>query len=103
MLELVLRGSFQRSSYELFFTPVPPREKRATKTFIDVSCDRMGDALGAGVLQLLLLLGPRQAVAPILGLTAELGILSYWITKRMDAAYSRVLEHGLLSRAVALH
>src|SRR4051812_39145364 len=58
MLELVLRGSFLRSSYELFFTPVPPREKRAVKTFIDVSCDRMGDALGAGVLQALLLLGP---------------------------------------------
>ena len=102
-LELILRGSFLRSSYELFFTPVPPREKRATKTFIDVSCDRMGDALGAGVLQLLLLLGPRQAVVPILLVTVALALISYWITKRMDAAYSGVLEHGLLSRAVAVN
>lgn len=102
-LELILRGSFLRSSYELFFTPVPPREKRATKMFIDVSCDRMGDAVGAGVLQLLLLLGPRQAVTPILLVAATLAAVSFWMTKRMDAAYSSVLEHGLLTRAVALN
>jgi AAA family ATP:ADP antiporter len=101
--EMILRGSFLRSSYELFFTPVPAREKRATKLFIDVSCDRMGDAAGAGVLQLLLILGPRQAVMPILLVTISLAVLSYWMTKRMDAAYSRVLEHGLLSRAMALN
>jgi ATP:ADP antiporter, AAA family len=101
-LELVMRGSFLRSSYELFFTPVPPREKRATKMFIDVSCDRMGDAAGAGVLQLLLLLGPARAGTPILVLTMGLAGLAFWLTKRMDHAYSSVLEHGLLSRAVAL-
>ena len=103
-LELVFRGSFLRSSYELFFTPVPPREKRATKTFIDVSCDRMGDALGAGVLQLLLLLGPRQAVAPILLVTAALAVdqlLDHQAHGRRLLA--SVLEHGLLSRAVALN
>jgi AAA family ATP:ADP antiporter len=103
LLELIFRGSFLRSSYELFFTPTPAREKRATKTLIDVSCDRMGDALGAGLLQLLLLAGPRQAVAPILMVTAGLAAISFWMTRRMDAAYSRALEHGLLSRAVALN
>ena len=100
-LELVLRGSFLRSGYELFFTPVPPREKRAVKTFIDVGCDRMGDAFGAGVLQLLLLLGPQQAVTPILLVAIGFAVISIWITTRMDAAYVDVLEHGLLSRAVA--
>jgi ATP:ADP antiporter, AAA family len=102
-LELILRGSFLRSSYELFFTPVPPREKRAIKMCIDVSCDRMGDAVGAGVLQLLLLFGPQRAVMPILIVTASLAAVSFWIAKRMDAAYSNVLEHGLLSRAVVLN
>lgn len=101
-LELIFRGSFLRSSYELFFTPVPPREKRATKTFIDVSCDRMGDALGAAILQVLLLLGPRQAVTPILLATVALAAVGYFITRRMDAAYAGALEHGLLSRAVDL-
>src|SRR5262245_10916421 len=102
-LELVLRASFLRSGYELFFTPVPPREKRAVKTFIDVACDRMGDALGAGILQLLLVLGPERAVTPILLTTIALAVLSLRITSRMDAAYVKVLEHGLLSRAVAVN
>jgi AAA family ATP:ADP antiporter len=102
-LELVLRGSFLRSGYELFFTPVPPREKRAVKTFIDVGCDRMGDAFGAGVLQILLLLGPQQAVTPILLVAMGFAFISIWITTRMDAAYVGVLQHGLLSRAVAIN
>jgi hypothetical protein len=101
-LELIFRGSFLRSSYELFFTPLPPREKRAVKTFIDVACDRSGDALGAALLQLLLVFGPGHVVMPILGVAALLAATSLFIARRMDAAYSRALEHGLLSRAVAL-
>jgi len=102
-LELVLRGSFLRSGYELFFTPVPPREKRAIKTFIDVGCDRMGDAFGAAILQLLLFLGPQQAVRPILLVTIVFAVISFRITTRMDHAYLSVLEHGLLSRAIAVN
>jgi AAA family ATP:ADP antiporter len=102
-LELVLRGSFLRSGYELFFTPVPPREKRAVKTFIDVGCDRMGDAVGAGILYLLLFFGPRQAVTPILLVALGLAVIGVMITSRMDAAYLAVLSHGLMSRAVELN
>jgi ATP:ADP antiporter, AAA family len=102
-LELVLRGSFLRSGYELFFTPVPPREKRAVKTFIDVGCDRMGDAFGAGVLQLLLLLGPQQAVKPILVIAIAAAGAGIHIARRMDSAYKGVLAHGLLRRAIAVN
>jgi AAA family ATP:ADP antiporter len=102
-LELVLRGSFLRSGYELFFTPVPPREKRAVKTFIDVGCDRMGDAFGAGILYLLLLLGPTEAITPILLVAIGLALIGAWITSRMDAAYIAVLQHGLLSRAIEVN
>jgi AAA family ATP:ADP antiporter len=102
-LELILRGSFLRSGYELFFTPVPPREKRAVKTFIDVGCDRLGDALGAALLQCLLVWASRQAVMLILAAALVFAVIGIWITVRMDAAYAKVLEHGLLSRAVALN
>lgn len=102
-LELVLRGSFLRAGYELFFTPVPPQEKRAVKTFIDVGCDRMGDAFGATILYLLLKLGPQQSVAPILLVALLFAAISMWITGRMDAAYIDVLRHGLISRAVAVN
>jgi len=101
-LELILRGSFFRSGYELFFTPIPPQDKRAVKTVIDVGCDRLGDALGAGALQLLLLLGPVHARVETLLITIGLAALSIWITKRMDSAYIQVLETGLMNRAFEL-
>jgi hypothetical protein len=101
-LELIFRGSFLRSAYELFFTPTPAREKRATKTFIDVACDRLGDALGAGILQLLLLFAARHASTAILAVAACLAVISLWIASRMDGAYSRALEHGLVSHAVRI-
>jgi AAA family ATP:ADP antiporter len=101
-LELILRGSFFRSGYELFFTPIPPNDKRAVKTVIDVGCDRFGDALGALALQMLLLLGPVHARVEILIITIGLAATSVWITKRMDRAYVQVLENGLLNRAIEL-
>jgi ATP:ADP antiporter, AAA family len=101
-LELILRGSFFRSGYELFFTPIPPQDKRAVKTVIDVGCDRFGDALGALLLQLLLLMGPMYARVEILLVTIGLAAASIWITKRMDRAYVQVLEQGLVNRAFEL-
>jgi hypothetical protein len=53
-------------------------------------------------LQALLLFGPKQVVMPILGATATLAAVGLWLTRRMDAAYSRALEHGLTSRVVTL-
>lgn len=101
-LELILRGSLFRSGYELFYTPIPARDKRAVKTLIDVGSDRMGDALGAGTLQLLLWLGPVAARPQILAIAVGLAAISAWIASRMDKAYLQVLERGLLSRAVEL-
>lgn len=101
-LELILRGSLFRSGYELFYTPIPAQDKRAVKTLIDVGSDRMGDALGAGMLQLLLWLGPATARPQILAIAVGLAAISAWIASRMDKAYLQVLERGLLTRAVEL-
>lgn len=101
-LELVLRGSLFRSGYELFYTPIPAQDKRAVKTLIDVGSDRLGDALGAGTLQLLLWLGPATARPQILAIAMGLAAVSAWIASRMDKAYLQVLERGLLTRAVEL-
>ncbi|MFN7935444.1 MAG: MFS transporter [Bryobacteraceae bacterium] len=100
-IELILRGSLFRSGYELFFTPIPARDKRAVKTVIDVGCDRLGDAIGAAAIQLILLF-PLHARTEILGITIVLAALSVWLTTRMDKAYLGVLEKGLLTRAVEL-
>ena len=101
-LELVLRGSLFRSGYELFYTPIPAQDKRAVKTLIDVGSDRLGDALGAGTLQMVLWLGPMTARPQILAIAMGLAAVSAWIASRMDKEYLQVLERGLLTRAVEL-
>ena len=60
--ETVFRGSLFRTGYEVFYTPVPPDEKRAAKSLIDVGFDRLGDALGGGLISLVILLPHREPV-----------------------------------------
>jgi AAA family ATP:ADP antiporter len=58
--ETMLRGSIYRSAYELFYTAVAPAEKRAVKPVIDVGVERLGDAVGAGMVSLLLVVAPGR-------------------------------------------
>ena len=41
--ELVAHSTLFRSAYELFYTSVPPAEKRSAKQIIDVGFERLGD------------------------------------------------------------
>ncbi len=101
-LEYVLRGSFYRSAYELLYTPVPANEKRAAKTLIDVAFDRAGDALGGGIVQLLLWIGSSFIVSGLLGIALALAVFGIWISRRLDAAYSGLIQQRLMDRAVEL-
>jgi hypothetical protein len=47
--EAVLRSSLYRSGYEVLFNPVSPQDRRSAKPIIDVGCDRLGDAIGGGI------------------------------------------------------
>lgn len=99
--ESVLRGSLFRSGYELLFSPMSPSEKRRVKTFLDVACDRAGDALGAGVVQLVLLAGPSFLVSELLGAMLLMVAASIWIGERLDAMYLRTVEQRLVDHAAA--
>jgi MFS family permease len=100
--EFLMRGSLFRSGYELLFTPVPPAEKRAAKTLIDVGCDRAGDALGSGVVQLLLWLGPAYVTSEYLGATLALAAVGVWGALRLDRQYAELVRQRLVDRAVEL-
>ena len=97
--EVILRGSLFRSGYEFLYTPVPPADKRAVKTIVDVGFDRMGDAVGAGAVQLMIWLGPALARPEILGLAMVLTAISTTLAMRLEASYRGVLERGLVERA----
>lgn len=98
--ESVLRGSLFRSGYELLFAAMPPQEKRRVKTFLDVACDRAGDALGAGIVQALLLTGPIFVVNELLGVVILMAAASVWIGERLDALYLRTIERRLIDHAL---
>lgn len=101
-IEFGLRGSLFRSGYELLYTPVPAAEKRSAKTFIDVACDRAGDALGSGIVQLLLWVGASFFVSGLLGTVLALAVAGVWAAVKLEGAYSRLVEQRLVDRAVEL-
>jgi ATP:ADP antiporter, AAA family len=101
--ESIFRGSLFRSGYELFYTPIPAEEKRAAKSIIDVGMDRLGDAVGAGVIRLLLAVLPvaQQLPAMLLG-SVVFSFLSLLVASRLSRGYIHTLERSLLNRAVEL-
>lgn len=98
-IEYVLRGSVFRSGYELLFSPMAPAERRKVKAFLDVTCDRTGDAIGAGIVQLLLLTGSAFLVSELLGITILMAAVSIWIGERLDNRYLRAVERRLMDHA----
>jgi AAA family ATP:ADP antiporter len=61
----LLTNSFFGPAYELFFTPISPADKRASKILIDVGANRSGSMLG-GLMIMGLLLLPGQSGSYIL-------------------------------------
>lgn len=100
--ESVFRNSLFRAGYELFYTPVHPTEKRAAKSIIDVGFDRLGDAVGGGVVRLLLMLAPaRQYGAMMMGaMVCSAGALI--LATRLSRGYIQTLERNLRDRALEL-
>ena len=95
--------SLFRSGYEILYTPIPPKEKRATKSLVDVGFDRLGDLLGGGIIRLILLLGTAVALPAVLGVAVSLALAGLWFTRRINTGYVVSLERSLRNRAVELN
>jgi hypothetical protein len=100
--ESVFRGSLFRTGYEIFYTPVPPDEKRAAKSLIDVGFDRLGDALGGGLISLAILLPMASQYNVMLALAIASGGLALIVARRLNRGYIHTLERSLVNRAVEL-
>jgi hypothetical protein len=87
LLESSLRGSFVRAGYELLYIPVRAAEKRAAKTLIDVACDRVGDSLGSGFVQLMLWFGAAFIPSGLLGAMPGLSVAGAWARRRETALH----------------
>jgi ATP:ADP antiporter, AAA family len=100
--ESIFRGSLYRAGYELFYTPIPVAERRAAKSLIDVGVDRFGDALGGGVVQMVILLAPAAQYNIILFATIACSAAALVVASRLNQGYVHTLERSLLHRAVEL-
>ena len=100
--QTVLRGSLFRSAYETFYTPVASADKRAAKSLIDVSFDKLGDAAGAGVVSASQSLALASQDRVLLGAAVLCSALALVVSTRLRHGYVATLQRSLLSRAVEL-
>jgi len=97
--EALLRGSIFRSAYELFYTAIAPPEKRAIKPVIDVGVERLGDAVGAGIVSLLLSSSQGRYGAILAG-ACFCSAVAFLLAMRLQGGYQRALEKSLVNRAI---
>ena len=100
--EMTTRSSLFRSSYELFYMPVAPEEKRSVKAMIDVGGERLGDLVGGGLVKLALFALPGKTYGFLIGSAIALAALGLYITRQLHRGYLRTLERSLIDRAGAL-
>jgi hypothetical protein len=96
--EAIFRGSWFRAGYELFFTPLPAAEKRATKSLIDVTFDRLGDAIGGALVPLAILIAPGSHSTVILSIAMAASVGAIVAASQLSQWYLRTLENSLLNR-----
>jgi hypothetical protein len=99
--ESTMRGSLFRAGYEILYTPIPPTERRAAKSIIDVGCDRLGDALGAGIVRAAQVAAVAQPPA-IVAMAMACSGLGVAAATRLRRGYVSALERSLIGRAVEL-
>jgi hypothetical protein len=93
--ESVLRSSFFRAGYELFYTPIPAAEKRAAKTLIDVGFDRLGDGIGGVLVRAAVLLAPASQASSIFVLAIGCSAVALLAASRLNRGYLGTLENSL--------
>jgi hypothetical protein len=97
--ETILRSSLFRAGYEQFYTPIPAAEKRAAKSLIDVSFDRLGDAAGGALVRIALVLLPAAHVPAILSVAVLCSLGAIWAASRLNHGYVGSLQDSLASQS----
>ena len=97
--ESILRSSWFRAGYELFYTPIPAEEKRAAKSLIDVVFDRLGDASGGALVRASILLVPALHRPTILILAVACSIGGILAACRLNRGYVGSLQNSLENQA----
>jgi anti-anti-sigma factor len=99
---IVLRGaqtaignSLFRSGFELLYSPVARKKKRAAKSIIDVGAERVGDMLGGGLVLALLFLVPDLPNSLVIGLAIAVAGISLIVVSWLKQGYVAQLASSL--------
>lgn len=99
--ENAVRNSFYRAGYELLFVPLAPPDKRLVKPVLDTLIERVADAIGAGVVLLLVtVLG--LPVKSLTGVVLGIAVLTLAIVVRVRRGYVETLSTSLVQHALEL-
>lgn len=99
--ENVLRNSLYREAYEVFYTPLLPAERRATKTVVDVGVERLGDVIGSLiVIAVLAIVGTPTPV--LLGIAVALSVVGVLVALKAKQSYVEALERSLVAHSIEL-
>ncbi len=99
--EMVHRNTLFRSAYELLYTPISERQKRATKVIIDVGFDRAGTVIGSLITMVVIyFIAPDSKT--VLGLVVFFALAALPIVRKLHAGYVQALEERL-REGVAAH
>lgn len=98
--EATQRNSLFRAAYELLYTPLSARKKRATKTLIDVGCDRLGTVLAGGIaMATVAFFEPHRAGLILLVIAMGFALVSVARSIPLHRGYVALLEEGLRGAA----
>ena len=100
-IEAVLRYSLFRSGYEMLFVPMDAKERSRIKTFLDVTCDRAGETVGAAVVQVLVFTTAAILTGGLLVTLLVLSGAAILLARRLDRLYLGVVEQQLAKHAAA--
>lgn len=99
--DAAVRNSFHRAGYELLFVPLEARVKRLVKPILDGLLERAGDAVGAGLV-LLLVAGLGWPAGRLAWVIVALGVMGLVVVGRVRAGYVAALTSSLESRGLEL-
>jgi AAA family ATP:ADP antiporter len=97
--EAVTRNSIFRGAYELLYTPLAERKKRATKTLIDVGVERLGTVAASAMTMVALRLWPDQAQTVLLAVAVGCGFITLGRTRQLQKGYVAALQESLRREA----
>jgi AAA family ATP:ADP antiporter len=101
-VDAILRASFFGSAYEVLFTPIPKALRRATKTTIDVSFDRIGLAVGSALTLGILALFPHDALRGVIVAAVFAAAVQLVVIYRLHHGYIETLTDRLRSGVLVL-